>query len=191
MARFGKNPLHDALSIPVGVHAMVLGVYIASDGAQTQMFTRVRVLVPVVDAFRFRVTRANGLTRMWDRVFPGAAAFGNPRLDREFRLRTTMGGRVRTFFLDGRIRADLIAARPHRFALSKLGWPERRRWSPDVRQLQVVARGLTLERAELVPLLDLCQSALSRLLNTGAVAQRRASEARPGPSDDPHVRSRS
>lgn len=89
-----------------------------------------------------------------------------------------MGGRVRGLFLDGRLRADLIAARPHRFEVARLGWSERGRWAPDVRQLQVAAQGLFLERTELAPLLALCESALSRLESTGAVASRSASKVR-------------
>lgn len=174
----GKNPLRDLLSVPVGVHFMTLGVQVASDGAQTQFLTRVRVLVPVVDAFTFRVTRASALTRLWDRAFLRRGAFGNPRLDREFRVRSPSGGRVRAFFLDGRVRAELSAARPYRFELARLGWTERRRWAPDVRQLQVLAQGLFLERAEVVPLLALCASALARLESSGTVAPRRAGEVR-------------
>lgn len=157
---------------------MVLGVQVVSDGFQTRFLTRVRVRIPVLDAFRFRVTRANRWTRTWDRILPGHVGLGNPRLDREFRARTNMGGRVRALLLDGRVRADLIAARPHRFEVARLGWSERWRWATDVRQLQVMAEGLFLERREVVPLLALCQSALSRLQSTGTVAPRCASPVR-------------
>ena len=167
-----KNPLRDTLTIPVGVHSLVLGIKVTSDGNQTQFLTRARVLVPVLDGFTFRVTRANGFTRFWDRFMPGRARLGNPHLEREFRVRTNMGGRVRAFFLDGRVRADLIAARPYRLELARLGWSERRRWERQVRQLQVLAKGLYLGRAEVVPLLALCESALSRLQGGGTVAPR-------------------
>ncbi|MDH3222069.1 MAG: hypothetical protein OEO23_00010 [Gemmatimonadota bacterium] len=179
-----KNPMRDTLTIPLGPHDMKVGIYGTSDGSQTQFFTRITVLFAAAEDFGFKLTRHNAFTRLLDRVGIRSATMGNPRIDHEYRVRSPRAWhhRLRSYFLDGRLRADLVAAGPERVEVGRLKWWERGRWTPDARELRVLGRGLFLERSELIPLMQLCESALVRLEGTGAASPRPPGARRPSVS---------
>ena len=172
----------DAILVPHRDWRIKADTYVGSNGNQAVTYTRVRAFFAAQDRFRVRVSPANFLTRFLGRIGFKDVRIGDPRLDRKYVIRGPDRGRVRSFFLDGRLRAVLGDQRTCHLEVKDLPWRERRHWGPGVREVLVTSKGEFLESARLKDLIQLCQATLDRLASSGAASTRSPRTADPGPS---------
>ena len=160
----------DAIYLPHRDWWIKVDTYLASNGNQAVPYTRVRAFFTAQDRFRVRATPSNALTRLLERIGFKDVKVGDPRIDRRYVIKGPDGNRIRSFFLDGRLRAVLGDQQPCHLEVKDLPWRERRSWGPRVGEVYIRAKGEFIESARLKDLIRLCQATLDRLTTSGAAS---------------------
>lgn len=164
------KPLQDTICCPHGNWEITVDTDVQSDGNSAVFYTRVQAPFLARDDFTLRVSRAGLGSRMLGWIGFRGVRIGDPRLDAAYVIRGRNVGRVRSFFLDGRLRAVLLEQDSCRMEIRDLPWRERRRHRGRVRMVRIRMKGEFLDPERVLSLVELCKVTLDRLASAGVAS---------------------
>jgi hypothetical protein len=151
---------------------VTLDTYTVSTGKSTAIFTRMRAPYVNADGFRFTIYRKGLFSELGKKLGMQDVEVGVPDFDRDFIIKGTDESRLRSMFIDPKVR-ELIAAQPaiRLEVVDDEGWfgvqfPE------GVDELRFHVRGVLKDLDHLKALFDLFAAVLNRLCAMGSAYAR-------------------